>query len=353
MRYGLTIQNKKVSGRTVAPSQFVCAPTVAFCVGRFCVFKTFFNTTQSVIGAFAIRPQEVGMKKFSVLVSAVLSVALLSLGSVANARGDGPKMSADDFFAKEKAREQEVQKRGSFRPFSSSAGRTLPPLFTYQYNGQAYWYMSSNAQCVNGGYPTESELQSILINPSVSLLNEDGQLTVLHCLDEDIIVRVKKEPYQELLLAYTTPDEPTTERGGKVFSTTLSSWPARNSLGYEGTVFDAAYVVVTNETDGIQLTHNGAEAFVQMSPGKLFELTGWTEKDLKCQTEVVSLMIPLKRAGYFPGETGDAYVSTFLRGILEGMAVPDIKNQMEVVSCHGELYDVLAPRFPSGTAGSS
>lgn len=293
------------------------------------------------------------MKKFSVLVSAVLSVALLSLGSVANARGDGPKMSADDFLAKEKAREQEAQKRGSFRPFSSSAGRTLPPLFTYQYNGQAYWYMSSNAQCVNGGYPTEEELRSILINPSVPLLNEDGPLRVLHCSDEDIIVRVKKEPYQELLLAYTAPDEPTTERGGKVFSTTLSSWPARNSLGYEGTVFDAAYVVVKNETDRIRLTHNGAEAFVEMSREKLFELTGWTEDDIKCETEVVALMIPLNRAGYFPGETGDAYVSALLRGLLEGNVTSGIGNQVEIVSCHGGLYDVLAPVFPSGMNGSS
>lgn len=291
------------------------------------------------------------MKKFSVLALVLTALSSVLLSPVNARELPGPTMSADEFLATQKKLEQERPKL--IRPFSSSAGRTLPPLFTYQYNGQAYWYMLSNAQCVNGGYPTESELRSILTDSSVPLLNEDGQLAVLHCSDEDIIVRVKKEPYQELLLAYTAPDESTIERDGKIFSTTLSNWPARNSLGYEGTVFDAAYVVVTNETDGIQLTHNGAEAFVQMSPGKLFELTGWTEKDLKCQTEVVSLMIPLNRAGYFPGETGDAYVSTLLRGLLEGNVIPDIGNRVELVSCHGDLYNVLVPVFPSGMSGSS
>lgn len=285
------------------------------------------------------------MNTFTRIVAVIGSVLLLS-GLAGAYESGSPTVSADEFLSSVQQQAQKMSKR------AMQAERERPSLSTYQVNGQAYWYMLPNERCTYGGYPTEHELTVLLQDSSVSLLDEDGPLALLHCPDKDIVVRVKKGPYQGLLQAYATPNASVVQKGGKIFSTTLSSWPFRNSPGYEMAVLGAAYVVVVNETDGIQLTHNGAEAFVSMSPGKLFELTGLAEEDMKCQTEVVSLMIPLNRTGYFPGETGDAYVSALLGELLQGNKV-DLRGRVEVASCAGGLYNVLVPVFPSGMGGSN
>lgn len=292
------------------------------------------------------------MKKlaFSVFL-ALLSICIQPV--MANSRGNtvanvpGAPVSADQFIAAQ--RDKPLKS-----PFSTlKEGEERPPLFTYELRGQAsFFYNNPNQWCTYGGYPTEHELTVLLQDPSVSLLDEDGPLALLHCPDRDIVVRVKKGPYQGLLQAYAAPNASVVQKGGKIFSTTLSSWPLRNSSGYERAVLSATYIVITNQTDGIRLTHNGAEAFVSMSPEKLFELTGLAEEDMKCQTEVVSLMIPLNRTGYFPGETGDAYVSALLGELLQGNKV-DLRDRVEIVSCNDGLYNVLVPVFSSGMGGSS
>ena len=275
------------------------------------------------------------------------AVVLLSFSGAVLAQ---PNTSADEFLSEYRI-VQELNKSVAI-PLEESESHSR--LFTYQVDGQARDYALSDGQCAYGGYPTQRNLFAILNDPLVPILTEDGPLAVLHCpYGEDVIVRVKKGPYQELLLAYASPDGSAAERGGKDFSVTLSSWPVRNSFGYAGTVFDAAYVVVKNETDGTQLIHNGAEAFVQMSREKLLELTGWAEADLTCDVgPTVSLMIPLHWSGYFPGETGDAYVSTVLRDLLEGTKVPDIGNRVMPVFCHGGIYEVLIPTLHSRAGGA-
>lgn len=284
------------------------------------------------------------MRKF--ILAVIAASALLVSGLAGAYELSPPIVSAGEFLS---GVVQQVKKSKR----ALAAAEDFPPISTYQSDGQAYWYMSSNEQCTYGGYPTDELKLALLQDPSAPLLTGDGPLALIHCPGEDIIVRVKNGSYQELLQAYAAPDEPTVERDGKVFSVTLSSWPLRNSYGYEGTVLSAAYVVVKNETDGIGLTHNGVEAFVTMTPQKLFELTGLSTKDLPCQAGVmVSLMIPLNREGYFPGETGDAYVSTLLRDLLQGKTV-EMKDRAKPVSCNGGLYNVLSPVFSTGSDGSS
>ncbi|QQS15670.1 MAG: hypothetical protein IPK84_04900 [Candidatus Moraniibacteriota bacterium] len=319
------------------------------------------------------------MRKF--ILAVIAASALLASGLAGAYELSPPIVSASEFLS---GVVQQVEKSKR-----ALAAEDFPPISTYQLNGQAYWYMLPSEQCTYGGYPTVDELTVLLKDPSAPLLTEDGPLALIHCPDEDIIVRVEKGPYQELLQEYAAPDESTVERDGKVFSVTLSSWPLRNSYGYGGTVLSAAYVVATNIDDGIQLTHNGAEAFVTMTPQKLFELTGLSTEDLPCQAgakvslsliallnqasyspektgdayvstslkdllqgKKVSLMIPLNREGYFPGETGDAYVSTLLRDLLQGKKV-NIRDRAKPVSCNGGLYNVLSPVFSSGSDGSS
>lgn len=291
------------------------------------------------------------MKKFL----AVLSLLLVALGSMANARGTderGPKMSSDEFLAS--LSHQKRQKGAPMRAFSASVDEGLPELFTYESHGQGYLYREDWWRCTFGGAPTDEEKLAILGNSSVPNLNEDGPLALLHCPEADFIARVKKEPYQDLILAYALADQPEVEVGGVSYKATLSTWPLLNSPGYGNSVFEAAYVIVENQRDGITLIHNGVEAIIQMSPEKLFELTGWAMEDLSCGAEVVSLMIPLNRTGRYPGETGDAFVSTVFGALLKGEVVPDIDKKVRLEErCHRGLYQPLLPVFNSGGNGSS
>lgn len=284
------------------------------------------------------------MKRLFVLIAAILSLLPMTVHAY-------PSMSAEGFLSTNRLNREGYDKSVAVR-LEDDEGRSR--LSTYQVDGQARDYALFEEQCTYGGYPTQRNLFAILNDPLVPILTADGPLAVLHCpYGEDIIVRVKKESYQELLLEYASPDGSAVKKNGKSFSVTLSSWPVRNSLGRAGTVFDAAYFVVTNETDDIRLTHNGIEAFVQMPWEKFLELTGWTKADLTCDVgQMVFLMIPLHWSGYFPGDTGDAYVSTLLRDLLEGIKVPDIGNRVMPVFCHGGIYEVLIPTLHPGAGGA-
>lgn len=270
------------------------------------------------------------------------AVVLLSFSGAVFAQTN----TSSDEFLSEHRMVQEVNKSVAVRLGDGAPSQ----LFTYQGIGEAYKY--EDELCAYGGYPTQDDMGSLLTDPSVQLVTEDGPLAILHCENpkKDIIVRVKRESYRELLLAYAAPDGSAIKKGDNMFSVRMSSWPTPSSFWHAGIVLEAAYVVVANETAGIRLIDNGAEVILQMSRDNLLNLTGWGQEDLKCNSQdsqTVSLMIPLKWPDYFPGDTGNIYVSALFRALLDNTVVLNVhRYRVGPGFCQEGLYEVIVPLLP-------
>lgn len=226
------------------------------------------------------------------------------------------------------------------QPLSASE---LPPLYSYDVDGQGYLYRSENQRCEYGGHPSKEQISSLLDSPE-AVMTAEGFLAILRCDDRDVIVRVSKPDFQRLVIKYSDPRR--VEDGYKL---SVSTWPLRNSPGYDRSVLQLAYPMV--EKDGKTLIDNGHEYILLVNRGNPAFLDHPELQAAVCQTEVPSFMIPKNRTGYFPGETASAYANQLEEAIFNEVPTGALPVRSEF--CHGGLYIVLLPVFQSNSEGNS
>ncbi|QQR77784.1 MAG: hypothetical protein IPJ67_01390 [Candidatus Moraniibacteriota bacterium] len=228
----------------------------------------------------------------------------------------------------------------------SVASGGIPPI-TYQVEGQASAYEAEELRCTYGGHPSREDISNILPNDqgSVDQALSDGYLVaILHCFNGDKIVRIKPV-YQRIVLKYTTA-----AKKQEGFSFTASTWPTPNSSNADGHMLDMAYVIVKQEGDGYsrRLIHNGHEALLSQYPDPAFK--AYPKMQDMCQSQSEIFMVIFGQQRYFPGNTGDSFLS-MLEEILFSNPSDyggDKKKDappVRVETCLEGLYNLLVPDF--------
>ncbi len=227
------------------------------------------------------------------------------------------------------------------QPLSASE---VPKLYTYEVQGQAYlFYRNPVQRCDYRGHPSEEQISRLLDSPE-EISTEKGFLAILNCGGREVIARVSDPSFQRIVIKYS--DQRRMEEG---YTLSVSTWPLPNSPGYERKVLELAYPIV--EKDGRIVIDNGLEYILLVNRGSR-GLLDHPEIDAGvCKTEVVSLMIPKDRVGYFPGETASAYADQLEEAIFNeaSTGVLPVKSAF----CHGGLYIVLLPDFQPDAEGNS